>query len=118
MYSAQASHLSSIREGAALAHNMFLSVQSELGIVGLVLFTGTLLLAVRMALGTAGRGSSLALGIVLGLGAFVVAGMALSWEYQKIGFVLYGSALSLCLGASSGPEATSTGTGDRGAYRT
>jgi O-antigen ligase len=100
MYSAQASHLSSIREGAAVAHNMFLSVQSELGIVGTVLFAGALLLAVRMALRAAGRGSTLALGVVLGLGAFILAGMTLSWEYQKIGFVLYGSALSLSMWSS------------------
>jgi O-antigen ligase len=100
MYSAQASHLSSIREGAGVAHNMFLSVQSELGIVGILLFAGALLLAVRLALRAAGRGSTLALGIVLGLGAFAVAGMTLSWEFQKIGYVLYGSALSLSMWSS------------------
>jgi O-antigen ligase len=108
MYSAQASHLSSIREGAGVAHNMFLSVQSELGIVGIVLFVGALFLAVRLALRAAGRGSTLALGLVLGLAAFTIAGMTLSWEYQKIGYVLYGSALSFSTWSSGRKGETAT----------
>jgi len=78
------------------AHNMFLSVASELGFVGLVLFLGILFFAFRMVLPISKR-STLGTGIFLGLIAFTIAGLTLTWEYQKIGYVLFGSILSLHL---------------------
>jgi O-antigen ligase len=83
-------------EVAGLAHNMFLSVASELGLVGLILFLGVLFLAFKTAVLIAQR-SGLGIGIVLGLIVFMLAGMTLTWETQKIGYVLFGSVLALQL---------------------
>ncbi|MBA2441534.1 MAG: O-antigen ligase family protein [Rubrobacter sp.] len=96
-YSAQAAHLESLREGAAVAHNVFLSVASELGAVGLALFLGILFFAFKGALRLARYRSALGVGLFLGLLAFTIAGQTLSWEYEKVGYFLYGSVLSLLL---------------------
>lgn len=93
-YSSQAALLSS-GDGAAVAHNMFLSVASELGFVGLLLFLGVLFFAFKGALKLANRRSVLGVGVFLGLVAFTIAGLTLTWEHQKIGFFLYGSVLAL-----------------------
>lgn len=92
-------------EVAGVAHNMFLSVASELGLVGLILFLGILFFAFKTGVSIA-RGSGLGTVIVLGLIVFMIAGMTLTWETQKIGYVLFGSVLALKLhdsaqGASS-----------------
>ncbi|QYJ15076.1 hypothetical protein Rxycam_00888 [Rubrobacter xylanophilus DSM 9941] len=81
-------------EFAGVAHNMFLSVASQLGLVGLALFLGTLALASGMAARLA-QEEDLGVGLALGLIAFAVTGMSLTWEFEKIGYVLLGSLLSL-----------------------
>ncbi len=96
-YSARVVQMESEREGSGVAHNMFLSVGSELGLVGLALFLTILFLALRRALGFAQRSSTLGTGLFLGLIVFMIAGMTLTWEYQKIGYFLYGSVLALQL---------------------
>ncbi|HEX2741534.1 MAG TPA: hypothetical protein VHM69_13900, partial [Rubrobacter sp.] len=69
---------------------------SELGLVGLVLFLGILFFAFKTAVPIA-QGSGLGTGMVLGLIVFIIAGMTLTWETQKIGYVLFGSVLALQL---------------------
>jgi O-antigen ligase len=81
---------------AGIAHNMFLSVASQLGLVGLILFLGVLFLVFKTAVPIA-EGSGLGTGIVLGLIVFMIAGMTLTWETEKIGYVLFGSVLALQL---------------------
>jgi len=81
---------------AGIAHNMLLSVASQLGLVGLILFLGVLYFAFRTVIPIAGR-SGLGTGILLGLIVFLIAGMTLTWETEKIGYVLFGSVLALQL---------------------
>ena len=83
-------------EVAGVAHNMYLSVASELGLVGLILFLVTLFLAFKAVMPIAER-SGLGTSVVLGLFVFMIAGMTLTWETQKIGYVLFGSVLALQL---------------------
>jgi len=71
-----------------------------LGLVGLLLFLGVLFFAFKTALPLARR-SSLGAGIFLGLIVSMIAGMTLSWESQKIVYVLFGSVLALQLHASA-----------------
>lgn len=92
-YSAYAAQM----EGAPVAHNIFLSVTSELGFVGLTLFLGILYCAFRGAFSLVNRNSVLGMGLFLGLVGFVLAGQSLTWEYEKLGYLLYGSILSLQL---------------------
>jgi O-antigen ligase len=82
-------------EGAATTHNIFLSMASELGLVGLALFLGVLFFAFRQALALVGRGSAVGVGLLFGLVAYAVMGLATSWEVQKIGYFLFGSILAL-----------------------
>lgn len=82
-----------------VAHDMFLSVTSEMGFVGLALFLGVLFFAFKAALPISQR-SALGTGILLGLIAFTIAGTSLTWEDHKIGYVLLGSILSLGLQAA------------------
>jgi putative inorganic carbon (hco3(-)) transporter len=86
----------SLRDGeiVGVAHNMFLGVASELGLVGLILFLGILFFAFKTAVPIA-RGWDLGTGIFLGLIASMIAGMALSWENYLIVYVLFGSVLAL-----------------------
>jgi O-antigen ligase len=81
---------------AGVAHNIFLGVMSQLGLVGLILFLGILYFAFKTAWLIAQR-SDLGTGIFLGLIVFMIAGMALSWEKQNLVFVLFGSVLALQL---------------------
>jgi O-antigen ligase len=83
-------------ELAGLAHNSILGVASQLGLVGLTLFLGILFLAFITAWQIAQR-SDLGTGIFLGLIVALFAGMTLSWENQKIVYVLIGSVLALQL---------------------
>lgn len=81
--------------GGAVAHNMFLSVLSETGLIGFILFMGLLVAAYRTGLRIAKRGEQMGYGLLFGLVGFTVAGLTLTWEYVKIPFVLFGSLLAL-----------------------
>lgn len=87
-------------EFAGVAHNMFLSVASQLGLVGLALFVGMLALGFGLAARLA-RSEDLGVGLALGLIAFSITGMSLTWEFEKIGYVLLGSLLCLRIGRPS-----------------
>ena len=92
-------------EVAGVAHNMFLGVASQLGLVGLMLFLGLLFFTFKTALRIA-QGSNLGTVIFLGLIVVMIAGMTLSWEAHKIVYVLFGSVLALQL-HDSAPRASS-----------
>jgi O-antigen ligase len=83
-------------EVAGVAHNTFLGVASQLGLVGLILFLGVLFFAFKTAAPLARR-SGLGAGILLGLIVSMIAGMTLSWEGEKIVYILFGSVLALQL---------------------
>jgi O-antigen ligase len=83
-------------EVVGVAHNIPLGVASQLGLVGLILFLGVLFFAFKTAVPIARR-SGLGTGILLGLIVSMIAGMTLSWESQKIVYVLFGSVLALQL---------------------
>ncbi len=89
-------HTANKAQVAGEAHNMLLSVASQLGLVGLILFLGMLFFAFRTALPIAQR-SALGTGIFLGLIVFMFAGMTLTWEHHKVVYVLFGSVLALQL---------------------
>lgn len=94
-YSSFAAHMNSVREGAATTHNIFLSIASELGLVGLALFLGVLVFAFRQALALVGHSSAAGVGLLFGLVAYTVMGLSLSWEGEKIGYFILGSILAL-----------------------
>jgi O-antigen ligase len=83
-------------EISGVVHNSFLSVASELGLIGLAIFLTVLYLAFRTVLRVS-RSSSLGIGIFLGLIVFSIASMSLTWEYEKVGYILLGSILALQL---------------------
>ena len=83
-------------EVAGVAHNIFLSVASQLGLVGLILYLGILFFVFKTAVPIAQR-SGLGTGIFLGLIVAMIAGMTLPWENEKIVYVLFGSVLALQL---------------------
>jgi hypothetical protein len=64
--------------------------------VGLVMFLGILYFLFRAAVPIAQR-SDLGTGVLLGLIVAMIAGMTLSWESEKILYVLFGSVLALRL---------------------
>jgi O-antigen ligase len=81
---------------AGLAHNIFLSVASQLGLVGLILYLGILFFLFKTAVPIAQK-PGLETGIFLGLIVIMIAGMTLPWEKEKIVYVLFGSVLALQL---------------------
>jgi O-antigen ligase len=83
-------------EVAGLAHNIFLSVATQLGLVGLILWLGILFFLFKTAVPLAQR-SDLGTGIFLGLIVVMFAGTSLTWEKEKIVYVLFGSVLALQL---------------------
>jgi O-antigen ligase len=93
-YSAEAALLAANGRGAA-AHNMFLSVWSELGPIGLTLFVGVLVLAFTRVLALVRRNSVLGAGLLLGLVVYTIMGLTLTWEQQEVAYLIYGSILSL-----------------------
>lgn len=95
-YSDMAAHIAAMREdgGGGVAHNMFLSVLAETGIVGFFFFV-LLQATLFHQLWRKRKKEPLAWGLLLGFVAYWIAGMSLTWEYVKIAFFLYGSALSL-----------------------
>ena len=81
---------------AGVAHNTVLGVMSQLGLVGLILYLGILLFTFKAAVPIA-QESGLGTGIFLGLIVAMIAGMTLTWENEKIVYVLLGSVLALQL---------------------
>ena len=81
---------------AGVAHNMILGVTSELGLVGLILFLAVLYFAFKTAVPIA-QASRMGIGILLGLIVAVIAGLTLTWENEKMVYVLLGSVLALQL---------------------
>jgi O-antigen ligase len=98
-----AAHTAEKGEAAGVVHNMFLSVASELGFIGLTIFLVVLYLAFRTVMRIS-RGSLLGTGVFVGLIVFTIAGMSLTWEYEKVGYVLLGSILALQLQAERGVD--------------
>jgi len=96
-YSYEAARIAATREdgGGGVAHNMFLSVLSETGLIGLFLFGALLSFAYRSAWYLAKNKEALGYGLLLALIAYTIAGMTLTWEYVKIPYVIYGSLLAL-----------------------
>jgi len=94
-YSSTAALIASLREGGkgGVAHNSFLSVLAETGIVGFVLFV-SLQLMLFFSLHRR-RHNPLAKGFLIGLIGYWIASLTLTWEYVKIPFFLYGSVLAL-----------------------
>jgi len=95
-YSYVAAHIAAMREdgGGGVAHNTFLSVLAETGIIGFFFFA-LLQVTLFYQLWRKRKKEPLAWGLLLGLVAYWIASMSLTWEYVKIAFFLYGSALSL-----------------------
>lgn len=83
-------------EVSGVAHNMFLSVASELGFVGLIMFSAVIFFAFRMVVPIC-QETALGTGMLVCLIAFTIAGMTLTWEYQENGYILFGSVLALHL---------------------
>jgi O-antigen ligase len=81
-------------EISGATHNIFLSIASQLGVVGLILFLGILFFVFKAAIRIAQR-PGLETGIFLGLVVSMMAGMTLPWEDHKIVYFLFGSVLAL-----------------------
>jgi O-antigen ligase len=92
----KASEAGEAGELSGAAHNTILGIASQLGLVGLILFLGILFFAFKTAWLMAQR-SDLGTGIFLGLIVAMIAGMSLTWENQKIVYILFGSVLALQL---------------------
>jgi O-antigen ligase len=88
----------SIEKGdyASWAHNIYLSVASQVGLVGLILFLGVLFFLFKTAVPIAQR-SSLGTGILVALIVFMIAGLTLPWDNNKMVYILIGSVLALQL---------------------
>jgi O-antigen ligase len=98
----------SLKKGkvAGRGHNMFVSVTTQLGLVGLILWMGILFSLFKTALPIAQR-PGLGTGIFLGLIVAMLAGMSLTFELEKIVYVLFGSVLALQLDIDSARRAPS-----------
>lgn len=99
-YSYYAALIAATREdgGGGVAHNMFLSVLAETGVIGFLLFGTLLLSAYASAWRLIKRGENLGYGLLIGLIAYTIAGLTLTWEYVKVSYLLYGSLLALGVG--------------------
>ncbi|RTI03823.1 hypothetical protein CSW30_14460 [Thermus scotoductus] len=99
-YSYHAALIAATREdgGGGVAHNMFLSVLAETGVIGFLLFGTLLLSAYASAWRLIKRGENLGYGLLIGLIAYTIAGLTLTWEYVKVPYLLYGSLLALGVG--------------------
>ena len=100
-YSFQAGIMEASRQGSATAHNTFLAMAAELGVIGLALFLGVLIFAGRRAKVLASRNSTVGIGLLYAFTAYVIMGLATTWETQKIAYIIYGSILSVTLAAQT-----------------
>ncbi len=96
-YSYSAALIAATREDGSggVAHNIFLSVLAETGVIGFLLFGALLLSAYASARRLIKRGENLGYGLLIGLIAYTIAGLTLTWEYVKIPYLIYGSLLAL-----------------------
>lgn len=87
-----------------VAHNVFVGLAAELGVIGLAAFAWLLVAAFARARATVGMGMPTYGGaLLLGLIACVLIGLSLSWEYSKILYVVIGSALALAPASTTVP---------------
>ena len=98
-------------EPTSVAHDIYLGIASELGLVGLTLFLGVLFFLFRAAVPIAQR-SDLGTGILVGLIVFMIAGLTLPWGDHKMVYYLFGSVLALQL-HYSGRRGLSAGKHER-----
>jgi hypothetical protein len=77
-----------------------------LGLVGLILWLGILFFLFKTAVPIA-QESSLGASIFLGLIVAMLAGMTLTWESEKMVYVLFGSVLALQLHIDSARRVSS-----------
>lgn len=95
-YSQVAAYIASLREdkGGGSAHNSFLSVLAETGLIGLLFF---LFLQISMFIHLWRKRylEPLTWGLMLGFLGYWIASLTLTWEPAKIAFFLYGSALAV-----------------------
>jgi O-antigen ligase len=100
-YSYYAALIAATREdgGGGVAHNTFLSVLAETGMIGFLLFGSLLLSAYVLAWRLLKRGENLGYGLLVGLITYTIAGLTLTWEYVKIPYLIYGSLLALEVGS-------------------
>jgi O-antigen ligase len=85
------------REDSAggVAHSAFLGVASETGLIGLITFLGLLFSAYRLARRAVRFSEAIGGGVGLGLLAYAIASLTLSWEYVKAPFFLYGTLMAI-----------------------
>ena len=93
-YSAYAARWLQVHHVAQAAHNMYLGVLSELGLIGFFLFAWMLVLGLLAAV-RAARTEILGGGLLCGLCVYVVAGAALNFSYVKLPYLMFGSLLAL-----------------------
>lgn len=75
------------------AHNMYLSISAELGIVGLILFLSVLVLAFSRSAHLFEK-RELSAGMHAALCALLIGGCALNWEYSKFLFLVIGAIVA------------------------
>lgn len=84
-------------EGALVAHNAFISVSGELGIIGGFVFLTLIVFHFKygLVLYNDQKTKILAGGIIAAFLAYLIAAMGLTWEYRKILPVILGSIILL-----------------------
>lgn len=98
-YSQEAAYLDSVRPGGAVAHNTYLGVAAELGIPGVLIFIAIIWRMFGNALRLVGS-ASLANALVFALAIYLVMSMTLTWEGNKILYLIFGTLLSMSIDAS------------------
>jgi O-antigen ligase len=77
----------SVNTVGKVAHNSYLSVLVELGLIGFLLFTAILVLVARHTLGRSRWDSSFWLAILV---TWSIAASTLTWEYRKPTWLFFG----------------------------
>ncbi|HUR40466.1 MAG TPA: O-antigen ligase family protein, partial [Verrucomicrobiae bacterium] len=93
-----------------VAHNVLLGMTAELGLAGLLVFSFLLARALMRARALA-RVEPMGSALLLGLLAYSLMAMSLSWEYAKVAYMLMGSVLALggaTIAARAAPAERST----------